>query len=110
MKTVYVSLLGIVGLGFAAFFFITMGPMFIANPDLIGAIKSGFVNPYAAGFSTDAVCCWLVLALWVTYEKFELGIKHGWIALLLGIVPGVATGFALYLVIRMRQTTAAKAS
>ena len=83
--------------------------MFIANPDLIGAIKSGFVNPYAAGFSTDAVCCWVVLALWVIYEKFGLGIKHGWLALLLGVVPGVATGFALYLVLRMNQASANQA-
>lgn len=84
-----------------------MGPMFIANPDLIGAVKAGFVNPYATGFSTDTICCWLVLAAWVVYEKFEKGIKHGWIALVIGLVPGVATGFALYLVMRMRQLPSA---
>jgi hypothetical protein len=104
MKTAYVSLLGIVGIGFAAFFFITMGPLFIANPDLVAAVKAGFVNPFSSGFSTDAVCCWVVVAIWVIYEKFELGIKHGWVALLIGLVPGVATGFALYLILRMRQT------
>lgn len=106
MKTAYLSILAIVGIGFAAFFFITMGPLFIAHPDLIGAIKSGFVNPYASGFSTDAVCCWIVLAAWVIYEKSALGIKHGWVALLLGLIPGVATGFAFYLITRMSQLKA----
>jgi hypothetical protein len=47
--------------------------------------------------------CWFVLASWIVYEKAKHGVKHGWIPLLLGLVPGVATGFALYLLIRMRQ-------
>jgi hypothetical protein len=103
MKTAYFSFLGIVGIGFAAFFFITLGPHIIENPDVVAAFKAGYVNPYSSGFATDAICCWLVLAAWVVYEKFEKGIKYGWIALLIGLVPGVATAFALYLVMRMRQ-------
>ena len=103
MKTAYVSFLGIMGIGFAAFFFITMGPVFFAHPDLVAAVQSGFVNPYSSGFATDAIACWFVLAAWVIYEKFEKGIKYGWIALLIGVVPGVATAFALYLVMRMKQ-------
>ena len=103
MKTVYLSALGIVGIGFAAYFFITLGPLLIENPDVLAAFKAGYANPYAAGFATDATACWFVLAAWVIYEKFEKGIKHGWIALLIGLVPGVATAFALYLVMRMRQ-------
>jgi len=103
MKTAYLSALGIIGIGFAAFFFITLGPLLIENPDVFAAFKAGYVNPYSSGFATDAVACWLVLAAWVVYEKFEKGIKHGWIALLIGLVPGVATAFALYLVMRMKQ-------
>ncbi|WP_369010820.1 DUF2834 domain-containing protein [Klebsiella pneumoniae] len=34
------------------------------------------------------------------------GIRHGWVALLLGVVPGVATGFAVYLLIRLNQEKA----
>ena len=103
MKTAYLSFLGIVGIGFAAFFFITLGPSLLENPDVFAAFKAGYVNPYSSGFATDAIACWFVLAAWVVYEKFENGIKHGWVALLIGLVPGVATAFALYLVIRMRQ-------
>ena len=103
MKTTYQLVLTLLGIGFAAFFFITLGPLLVENPDVIAAFKAGYVNPYSSGFSTDAITCWLVLAAWVIYEQFEKGIKHGWIALLLGLVPGVATGFALYLIMRMRQ-------
>lgn len=103
MKTTYLSFLGIIGIGFAGFFFITLGPLLVENQDVIAAFKAGYVNPYSSGFATDAIACWLVLAAWVVYEKYEKGMKHGWIALLIGLVPGVATAFALYLVMRMRQ-------
>jgi hypothetical protein len=106
MKTIYLSVLALVGIGFALFFFITLGPVLIETPDVIAAFKAGYVNPYSSGFATDAIACWLVLAAWVIYEKFDKGIKHGWIALLIGLVPGVATAFALYLVMRMRQLNA----
>ena len=106
MKTVYLASLSIIGIGFALFFFITLGPVLIENPDVIGAFKAGYVNPYSSGFATDAIACWMVLAAWVVYEKFQKGIKHGWIALVIGLVPGVATAFALYLVMRMRQLQA----
>ena len=103
MKTTYLSFLGIIGIGFAGFFFITLGPLLVENPDVIAAFKAGYVNPYSSGFATDAIACWLVLAACVVYEKYEKGIKHGCIALLIGLVPGVATAFALYLVMRIRQ-------
>lgn len=71
------------------------------DPDIIGAFAGGFVNPYASGYSTDVLCCWVILLLWVIYEYPR--IKHGWICLLLGLVPGVAFGFALYLIMRTNQ-------
>lgn len=105
MKQVYYATLAILGIGFAAFFFITMGPPFFENPNLIEACKAGFVNVYSSGFATDAILCWFVLATWIVYDKTKNGIKFGWIALLLGLVPGVATGFAFYLFTRSRQTS-----
>jgi hypothetical protein len=44
-----------------------------------------------------------VLAIWVLYEARMKGIRHGWIALALGVVPGVATGFGVYLLLRLNQ-------
>jgi len=86
---------------FTVIFGIVIIPPLIENPDIIGAFAAGFVNPYASGYSADVFSCWAILLLWVIYESPK--IKYGWICLLLGIVPGVAVGFALYLLLRMNQ-------
>lgn len=102
-KSTFQISLGLVALAFALFFFATVIPPLIENPDVIGAIVAGFVNPYAAGYATDTITCWVVLATWVVYDARTHQIKHGWLCLLLGVVPGVATGFALYLILRTKQ-------
>ncbi len=102
----------LVGLGstFAVAFAVLCVPPLLQNPDIIGAFAAGFVNPFAAGYALDAIFCWLVLASWVTYEAKVHRIKHGWVALLLGIAPGVATGFAVYLLLRLAQVQEANNS
>jgi len=92
-----------VGAGFALFFFVTMGPPFVADPDLLGAFAAGFVNPYSTGYSVDTICCWVLLAILVVRERGR--VRGGWLCLLLGVVPGVATGLALYLYLRSRPPT-----
>jgi hypothetical protein len=99
----------VIGIGFAIFFFTMVIPPLLENPDLIGAIAAGFVNPYAAGYATDAIACWLVLAIWVIYDASAHNVKHGWLCLVLGAIPGVATGFALYLILRGKQIEISKA-
>lgn len=91
------------GLGFAAVFAALCIPPLLENPDVIGAFAAGFVNPYASGYAIDAILCWCILAAWVAYEAKAHGVRHGWVALLLGVAPGVATGFAAYLLLRLRQ-------
>jgi hypothetical protein len=103
MESIYRSLVGLIGVGFAIFFFVTIGPLFFQQPDLIAAFKAGYVNPYSLGFATDAIACWLILVCWVIYKKLQKGIKHGLLAIMLGFVPGVATGFAVYLLLRSYQ-------
>lgn len=88
---------------FALAFAVIVAPPLLASGDIPGAFAAGFVNPYASGYSLDVILCWCVLAVWVVQESRELGIRHGWIALLLGVAPGVATGFAVYLLLRERQ-------
>ena len=78
-------------------------PPIIANPDVIGAFAAGFVNPYASGYAADTLACWVILTAWIVFEAKTKGVRHGWIFALLGIVPGVAVGFAGYLLLRMRQ-------
>lgn len=94
----------LIALGFTAAFCTVVVPALLRDGDVLGAFAAGFVNPYASGYSTDVIFCWLALALWITYERNTLGTKHGWLCLVLGIVPGVAVGFALYLVLRSHQT------
>ena len=104
----YKAILIISALFFTAFFVIVVIPPLIENPDIFGALAAGFVNPYASGYSTDVLVCWVILAAWVIYEANALGIKNGWICLVLGAVPGVAVGFALYLLLRARQVKAVR--
>lgn len=78
-------------------------PPLIAEPDVVGAFAAGFVNPYASGYSTDTLACWAILSAWILYERRTYRVRHGLWCIALGIVPGVAVGFALYLLLRMRQ-------
>jgi len=81
-------------------------PPLIESPNILQAFAAGFVNPFAAGYATDVFFCWFVLAVWVWFEASRHAIKHGWVCLVLGIVPGVAVGFSLYLLVRHSQLSA----
>ena len=96
-------LLLLVALSFSAVFAVLIIPPLLANPDIIAAAAGGFVNPFAAGYATDVILCWVVLAIRVIFERQRYQIRGGWLALVLGVVPGVAVGFALYLLMRQRQ-------
>jgi Terpene cyclase DEP1 len=78
-------------------------PPLLANPDIIGAFAAGFANPYSSGYSADVIACWAILTAWIAYEATIHRIRHGWVCALLGLAPGVAVGFAAYLLLRMRQ-------
>jgi hypothetical protein len=88
---------------FTGFFALVVVPPLLENPDVWGALAAGFVNPYASGYSTDVLVCWFILASWVVYEAKTLSVRNGWVCLVLGVVPGVAVGFAAYLLLRARQ-------
>lgn len=91
------------GSTFAVAFTAICVPPLVQAPDFIAALAGGFVNPFATGYSLDTIFCWFVLGAWVVYEAKAHGIRHGWVALVLGVAPGVATGFAVYLLLRLRQ-------
>jgi hypothetical protein len=103
MKSLYHFILLMLGLGFAILFSIIIIPPFLKDPDLFSAFGAGFVNPYSTGYSFDTIFCWLILSTWIVYEAKTKKIQKGWICILLGIMPGVATGFALYLWMRSKQ-------
>ena len=88
---------------FTLVFAIIVVPALIQDGDVIGAFAAGFVNPYSSGYSFDVLLCWLALAIWVVHDRAVHAIRYGWICLLLGVVPGVAVGLPLYIVVRSRQ-------
>lgn len=102
--------LALLGLGFTAAFAVLVLPPLWTSGDVMGAFTGGFVNPYASGYALDAIFCWCVLAVWVIYEAKSLGVCHGWLALVLGVMPGVAAGFALYLLLRIHQLNAGESA
>jgi len=100
-KTFKISVL-LIAVIFTLIFCIVGIPPLIKNPDIIGAFAAGFVNPYSSGYSADVICSWFILLVWVIYEYPK--VKYGWVCLVLGLVPGVAVGFAGYLFLRTNQT------
>jgi len=102
-ETTFRVLAGSVAVLFTLAFCVIVVPPLIAEPDVVGAFAAGFVNPYAAGYSTDVLLCWVALAVWVIHEASTYGVRHGWACLLVGVVPGVAVGFGAYLVLRSYQ-------
>lgn len=102
-ESVFRALLLFAALFFTVYFAAVVVPPLIVDPDVFGAFAAGFVNPYASGYSTDVLVCWGILATWIVYEAGAYSVRYGWACLLLGIVPGVAVGFALYLLVRAKQ-------
>lgn len=102
-KTLFEVLVIVAGGAFALLFFIIVVPPLLESGDVLGAFAAGFVNPYSTGYSLDVILCAVILFIWIFYERSALGVRYGWIAIPLSFAPGVATGFAVYLVIRSRQ-------
>ena len=91
-------------IGFTALFVTVVGPPLAAdNWDVSYALGQGFVNPYSSGYAWDIVFSYAVLVAWVIYEAIAKGVKHGWVVVILGFVPGVAVALAAYLLIRRKQ-------
>lgn len=88
---------------FLAVFVFYTAPAALETGDIVAAFAAGFVNPFAAGYSVDAIMCWFIMSAWILYERKKFGYKHGYLCMALGMVPGVAVGFALYLFLRTKQ-------
>jgi len=70
---------------------------------VVQAFRDAFANPYASGFAIDTLFTFAVLCVWVVYEAQRRGVRRGWIALVVCLVPGVAAGLATYLLIRHQK-------
>ena len=92
-----------IAIAFTIFFALIVMPHVVENPNILEFFTLGFVNPISSGYSMDTILCWVVLLVLVIYDAANYRIKNGWLCVLLGAVPGVAVGFALYLITRNRQ-------
>ena len=101
---VFKSLVGLFGAAFALIFCIVVLPPLFETMDVLGAFAAGFVNPFSTGYAMDAILCAAILIVWVLYERRALAVRGGWVAIPLCVLPGVATAFAAYLLIRLPQT------
>lgn len=106
-RTVFEGLCLIIGLAFAIAFAVIVVPALLETRDILGAFAAGFVNPFSSGYSIDVILCAALLAVWVIYERRTLDLQHGWIAIPLSVVPGVAFGMAYYLILRSRALSKA---
>lgn len=91
------------GVAFAVCFAVVVVPALAAEPDVPAAFAAGFVNPFAAGYSLDVLAVYGILVALVVRDRRVDGVRGGWVALVLGIVPGVAVGLAWYLLVRARH-------
>jgi hypothetical protein len=105
---IFQAALWALALAFTVVFVSVVGPQLaIDNWDVSYALGQGFVNPYSSGYAWDIVFSYAVLVVWVLYEALARGVKHGWVVVILGFVPGVAVALAAYLLIRHRQVQTA---
>lgn len=107
-KKLFEALTVIFGLAFTLAFFVIVVPALLVDGDVVGGFAAGFVNPYASGYSLDVIITGLILVSWILFERKTQGVKHGWICIPLCLVPGVATSFALYLILRTRTVRTAQ--
>jgi len=101
-KAVYEGLVVLLGAAFAIAFAVIVVPPLLESGDVVGAFAAGFVNPYSSGYSLDAILTGLILVVWVLYERRALGVRRGWVAIILCFIPGVAVALAYYLILRTR--------
>lgn len=90
----------LVGGAFAIFFVIVVLPPALESGDFVGAFAAGFVNPYASGYALDTILCGVILTIWILYERSSHGVRHGLWLIPVIFMPGVATAFGIYLVLR----------
>ena len=84
-ESTFKTLLILIEVSFVVFAAVVFFAPIIKNPDIIGVLKAGFVNPYATTYSVDLIACWVVLIIWIIYERNELRIKNGWVCIPIGL-------------------------
>lgn len=75
--------------------------------DALEFIRQGFANNASSSLAADIGVAFLAFVVFVVAESRRLGMRHGWLYILLGL--GVATAFAFPLFLGMRERQLARA-
>ncbi len=65
--------------------------------------SQGFVNAAASSLTVDLLVAFLAYVVFVVPESRRIGLRHGWIFLVLGLCVAFAFAFPLFLLVRERK-------
>ena len=70
---------------------------------LVGFVQSGFANPAAASLSCDILVVVLAASVWLIVEARRIGVRHGWVFVVLGWFVAMAFAIPLFWAVRERK-------
>lgn len=70
--------------------------------DPVEWLRLGFVNPAAASLTIDVLVAFAVFIVWALAESRRIGMRHGWLYPVLGLLVAFAFAFPLFLLLRER--------
>jgi hypothetical protein len=99
MKKTYLAL-AVAGTVLPYYFFIQQ--MAVSGADIVGFMMLGFVNPVAAGFSTDLVISSIVF--WVYMFSAGSDAPRPWVFIALNLLVGLSCALPAWLYWRARES------
>lgn len=66
-------------------------------------VQAGFVNPAAASLSCDILVVALAASVWMVVEARRVGVRHGWVFVVLGWFVAMAFAIPLFWAVRERR-------
>jgi hypothetical protein len=70
---------------------------------LVGFVQGGFANPAAASLSCDILVVALAASVWMVVEARRIGVRHGWVFVVLGWAVAMAFAIPLFWAVRERR-------
>ena len=94
------AVLGVIaGWYFNIQYYMTAGPEF----GWIDWIERCLVNPASASALMDLTFAYIILSIWMVWEAGRLGMRFGWLYIVLAVGISLAYGLGLFLMFRERR-------
>lgn len=107
MRATFYLLLAIAGLVVTAWFNARFMQEQGFTFDIVEFLRQGYANNASASLTSDIVVAFLAFCVFVLAECRRLGMRHGWLYVVLGTVVAMAFAFPLFLYMRERHLQAA---